>query len=141
MLMVTLVPQQASNAVGGVNVQGVPGVIVMFDAQVITGGVVSTIVTVWAQVAEVLLQQSVACHLRVTIVKHLENTLVNVACMVMVTLVPQQASNAVGASNVQGVPHCTVLLGGQLRTGGVVSMILTTSTQVEVFVQQSCACQ
>src|SRR5260370_8044723 len=98
--MVTLVPQQASNAVGGVNVQGVPGVIVMFDAQVITGGVVSTIVTAWAQVAEVLLQQSVACHLRVTIVKHLENTLVNVACMVIFTLFPHHSSKRAGASNV-----------------------------------------
>jgi hypothetical protein len=44
--MVTFVPQQASTAVGGVKFHGVFARTVKFVAQVITGGVVSMIVTV-----------------------------------------------------------------------------------------------
>src|SRR5439155_20851966 len=63
-LMVTLVPQQASTAVGGSKFQPEPQRTVLFVAQASTGGVVSTSVTVWLQVA-VAPQQSLACHVRV----------------------------------------------------------------------------
>jgi hypothetical protein len=49
-----------------------------------------------------------------------------VNCTVMVTLLPQQASKAVGASNVHAVPHWTVLFGAQVATGGLVSVTVTT---------------
>jgi hypothetical protein len=45
-VIVTFVPQQASIAVGGVKFQGVPRATVRLLAQVSTGGVVSTFVTV-----------------------------------------------------------------------------------------------
>ena len=44
-MICTFVPQQASTAVGGVNDHGVAKATVKFVAQVMTGGVVSTIVT------------------------------------------------------------------------------------------------
>jgi hypothetical protein len=63
MVMVTLVPQQTSEAVGELNDQVEPHWTVLLLAQVMTGGRVSTTVTVWLQVA-VLLQQSVALQVR-----------------------------------------------------------------------------
>jgi hypothetical protein len=140
-LMVTFVPQHASTAVGGSKVQVVPQITVLLEAQVATGGVESTIVTIWLHGAEVLLQQSVACHLRVTFVVQGGKKLVNVLTTVRMTFVPQQASKTTGSSNVQGVPHSTVLFVAQVSVGGVVSTIVTTSVQVAVLVQQSCACQ
>src|SRR5439155_23194666 len=52
--------QQASVAEGGSKVQALPQTTVLLVAQTSSGGVVSTMVTVWLHVAE-LLQQSVAC--------------------------------------------------------------------------------
>src|SRR4051812_33863186 len=71
-----------------------------------TGGVVSTTLMVSTQVA-VLLQQSLACHVRVMIWLQSLMRLVTVFNGTMVTLV-QQLSVAVGVSNVQSVPHSTV---------------------------------
>src|ERR1039458_6409370 len=48
--MVTLVPQQASVAVGGSKSHAEPELTVLPLAQMISGGVVSTTVTVWLQV-------------------------------------------------------------------------------------------
>jgi len=62
---ITLVPQHASIAVGGLNDHVEPHCTILFDAQISTGGVVSVIMMVCAHVAE-LLQQSVACHVLVT---------------------------------------------------------------------------
>jgi hypothetical protein len=59
----------------------------------------------------------------------------------MVTLVPEQASKAVGVSKFGVGPHCTVLFGAQVMTGGVVSTMVTVCVQVDVLVQQSAACQ
>ena len=67
-VMVTLVPQQTSEAEGASKLQAEPHSTVLLVAQVITGGVVSTTVTVWLQVL-LLPQQSVACHVRVTDVR------------------------------------------------------------------------
>src|SRR5580765_4250664 len=64
-VMVTFVPQQTSEAEGASKLQAEPHWTVLFVAQVITGGVVSTTVTVWLH-ETVLEQQSVACHVRVT---------------------------------------------------------------------------
>ena len=55
--------------------------------------------TVWLHGALVLPQQSVACHLRVIRLVHPDAVaLVKVLIRVMVTFVPQQASEAVGGS-------------------------------------------
>jgi hypothetical protein len=62
---------------------------VLLGTQVMPGGVLSTIVTVCVQVLK-LLQQSVACQIRV--ITHGQVPLVLVLLAVMVTLVPQQAS-------------------------------------------------
>ena len=67
--------------------------------------------------------------------------LVVVPTTVMITLVPQQASKALGGSKLQLLPHSTVLLVAQLSTGGVVSRTVTAWLQVALLVQQSVACQ
>ena len=59
----------------------------------------------------------------------------------MVTLVPQQGEKAVGASNVQLVPHSAVLLVGQLIPGGVVLTTVIVWLQVLELPQQSIATQ
>jgi hypothetical protein len=133
--------QQPSTAVGGVKDHGVPAVTVKLGAQVSTGGVVSTMLTVWLQVAK-LVQQSMTCQVRViTVWQKVELALVIVPKTVMVTFVSQQASTAVGKSKVQPEPHSTFLLGEQVITGGLVSVIMTVSTHTAKFVQQSVACQ
>ena len=50
-VMVTFEPLQLSNAVGGSKVHGAPNPTVLSLAQVMTGGVVSTTVTIWLQVS------------------------------------------------------------------------------------------
>jgi hypothetical protein len=69
-----------------------------------TGGTVSITVTIWVQVVE-LPQQSVACQARERIDGQTMLALVVVPSTVIVTLVPQQASTAVGVSKLQAVPH------------------------------------
>ena len=58
----------------------------------------------------------------------------------MVTFVPQHASNAVGVSNVQPVPHSSVRGPLQLMFGGFVSISVTTCVQNAELEQQSVAC-
>jgi hypothetical protein len=91
--------------------------------QMIVGGVVSTTVTICLQLAA-LLQQSTAVQVRTTISGQ-AGLLVTVLATEIDTFVPQQASEAVGGSNVQAVPHWTVLLVAQVITGGVVSTTVT----------------
>src|SRR5262245_42319181 len=105
--------------------------------QVITGGVVSMSVTVWLQGALLLLQLSMACHVRVTVAGQLP--FVTVLITLIVTLVPLQLSFAVGKSKVHAEPHSTVLLLTQVMVGGVVSTIVTVWLQLAELVQQSTA--
>jgi hypothetical protein len=65
-VMVTFVPQQASTAVGGSNDQFEPHWTVLLVEQVMTGGVVSTILTISMHVA-VFEQQSMACQVIVSV--------------------------------------------------------------------------
>src|SRR5712691_7101350 len=65
-VIVTFVPLQRSIAEGGSNVHAVPHSTNRLEAHVSTGGVVSATVMVWLQVA-VLLQLSLACHVRVAV--------------------------------------------------------------------------
>src|SRR5437660_1418981 len=106
MVRVKLVPLQASRALGSSKLQADEQPTVLFGTQVITGAVLSTSVTIWLQVA-LLEQQSVACQVRV-ISKEQPVPLVVVPTMPMVTLVPQQVSEAEGASKLQAEPHSTV---------------------------------
>jgi len=138
--MVTLVPQQASIAVGGVNDQTEPHCTVMLLAQVITGGWVSTSMTRWPQKTE-FEQQSVMIQKRANTFEHWLAKIVTLLRTVMVTLLPQQASKAVGVSKVHPEPHSTVLGPAQVTTGGFVSMMLTVSVQKAAFEQQSTAFQ
>src|ERR1051325_5620176 len=62
--MLTFVPQQMSDAVGGSKTQVLPHSTTLLLAQVITGGVVSATVTVWLHCAW-FWQQSTASHVRV----------------------------------------------------------------------------
>jgi hypothetical protein len=137
-VIVTFVPQHASNAVGASNVHAVPHWTVLFGAQATTGGAVSVTITVWLQVA-VLPQQSTACQLRVW-VRVQPTMFVVVLVIVTVTFVPQQRSEAVGGVNVHGVPQLKLRLLAQVSTGGVVSVMVTTFVQIAMFVQQSIAC-
>jgi hypothetical protein len=106
----TLTPcrQQLSNAIGGSNVHGVPHSTVLFVAQTMVGGVVSTTVTVSVQVF-VLPQQSRASQIRVTTcgqVPFVKVPSTETPCR-------QQLSVATGVANSHGCPHCTVILLGQ----------------------------
>src|SRR5207244_1643797 len=67
--------------------------------------------------------------------------LVTVPNTVIVTLVPQQASVAEGGSKLQVLPHSTVLLVAQVKTGGCVATAVTVWLQVALLLQQSVACQ
>jgi len=127
--------------VGGVNENGEPHGMVTGEAQNITGGVVSTMVTTWLHVA-MFVQQSTACHVCVMMVRHeLLPALVTIPRLEIVTFVPQQESIAVGGSKLHETLHWTVLLLAQEMTGGVVSVITMVSTHVAVLVQQSTADQ
>src|SRR5207244_2534382 len=103
---VRLVPQHTSEAVGSSKLQEAPRLTVLFVAQVMTGGVLSTTVTFWLQDAW-LEQQSVACQVRVIALG--QAPLVVVLRRVMITLVPQQTSETEGASKLQAEPHSTLL--------------------------------
>jgi hypothetical protein len=125
--MVTLLPQQISEAEGASKAQAELHGTLLLVAQVMTGGVVSTTVTVWLQEA-LLEQQSVACQVRVIASEHAV-PLVIVPETTTVTLVPQHTSEAEGASKSQTDPHSTTLLLAQLMTGGVVSLTVTVWLQ------------
>src|SRR5260370_21961285 len=93
-------------------------------------------VMVWLHVGE-LLQQCVACQVRLMIWGHFVPLFVIGRRPVMVTLVPQQASIAAGGVNAQAEPHCTVMLLAQVITGGVVSWSLSRWLQNAEVEQQS----
>src|SRR5438045_4589702 len=97
----TVAPLQASVAVGAIN-DGVAvhSIVASAPAAPITGGVVSTIVTVCVLVAERLLHASVASHVLVIV---FVQPLVSVTSLSWFTVAPLQASVAVGAVN-DGVP-------------------------------------
>jgi hypothetical protein len=131
--------QQLSVAVGGVNVHVLPHWNVRLLAHAMTGGTLSTIVTVWLQFVA-LPQQSVSDHVRVTTTGHWPGVLVKVLVTAMVTGLVQQSSIAVGGLNVSAVPQLIVLFVGQIATGGCVSTMLSVWMQGgDVFVQQSVA--
>ena len=63
--------------------------------------------------------------------------LVVVLTMRSVTPPGEQASVALGESNVHCEPHSAVLLVGQVRTGGVVSRTVTVCEQLKRLLQES----
>jgi hypothetical protein len=87
-----------------------------------------------------LVQQSAACQVRVMDCEQ-PLPLVTVLTTVIVTLVPQHSSNALGQSNVQVVPHSTVLLLAQVMTGASASTNVTVCVQVAVLLQPSLTVQ
>src|ERR1035441_679072 len=106
--------QHASLAMGEVKCHTWPPLTVRLLAHVSTGGLVLITFTVWLQVL-VLLQQSMACHVRVMVCG--QEPLVTELRMVGWTL-GQQGSTTVGCSKIHAVPQSTVLLVGQLRKDG-----------------------
>ena len=71
-----------------------------------TGGVVSTTVTVFVQSAKLLLQ-SVTCHQKSMVSRQVLEVFVTALTSMMVKLV-QHALKAVGGMGAQTEPHCTV---------------------------------
>jgi hypothetical protein len=112
--------QQASVAIGGSNVHGVPHSTVLSGEQVNTGGVVSMLVTVWLQIL-LFPQQSYATQVRVMICG--QTPLVTVL-NTLTTGLEQQLSEATGGSKVQLEPHSTTLPRAQTSDGGVVSIFV-----------------
>jgi hypothetical protein len=108
MAMVTLLPEQASKALGPVKFQTVPHSTTRLLAQTKLGGVVSITVIVWLHVL-LLLQESLARHVRVAlkVLLHPALALVTVPTIVIVTFVPAQMSKALGWAKFQTVPHST----------------------------------
>src|SRR5438105_2904447 len=137
--MVTLVPSHTSVAVGLVKTQAVPHSTVEFGVQVIVGAVVSITVTVWLQ-AELLVQESVALHVRVALnVFPQKPVRLVVVVTVWLTLVPSHTSETVGWAKAQVVPHSTTWLLPQVIWGAVVSTTVMVWLHVEVLVQASVA--
>src|ERR1041384_3850452 len=109
----------------------------MLFGQCSTGGVESTMATVWVQIA-LMPHRSVALQARATNFGQLP--LVIVLTTVMVTLVPDQSSNATGGVKLHAEPHCTPK-SVQNSCGGVVSTTVTCRVQVFVLPQASNAPQ
>ena len=131
--------QQLSVAVGGVITHAVPHWNNWLLLQRMTGGTLSTMVTVWLQLVE-LPQQSVMIQSRVMMSGQFGAGLVTVLPMTMVGATVQQSSNAVGGVKFHGVPQLTVILDAQMTFGGSVSTMNNLCVQTsEVLVQQSVA--
>lgn len=110
------------------------GRIKMFDGQVITGGVVSTIVTVWLQLVvepqpSVIVQFFVANFGQVPLVEMLV-VVTKILVVVPATLLVQQVVT-VGVLNVQVLPHCTVLLVGQMTCRQLVGQHRTVTVWLQ----------
>jgi hypothetical protein len=141
---VILVPQHWSKVFGMSHVQALPHSSVRGPAQKMTGGLVSTNVTVSVHTLR-FVQQSAACHVSVRTSLQGPGTFVKTLRSVTVTLLVQQASNAAGGMGVQGVPlgvtnpHGTTWLLLQMITGGVVSVMVMMSVQLVWFPLQSMA--
>src|SRR5436190_1576381 len=140
-IVIVLLPL-LSVAVGASKVQAAPcSTALLVLLQVMTGAVVSTIVTFWLQVL-LLPQASVAAQVRAAskVVPQCPVTLVTVLTIVMLLL--PLLSVAVGASKVQATPCSTVLLVLlQVMTGAVVSTTVTFWLQELLLPQASVACQ
>src|SRR5262245_52614704 len=96
--------------------------IVIFGGQLIIGGVLSSTKIVCAQVL-VLPQSSAATHVRV-IVRSCGHEPATVTSLNVNVAVASQLSVAVGLPVLAGAVlalHCTVVFGGQVITGGVLS--------------------
>src|ERR1039457_6473220 len=65
-----------------------------------------------------------------------QTPLVSVSRMVMVTLVPLQASATTGVSKLQLEPQSTVLSLAQVNTGGVVLVLTSPSTRKATLVEK-----
>ena len=89
MMMVGVTVQQSSKAVGGVKFHGVPQFTVMLGAQTTFGGKVSTMINRCVQISEVLVQQSVAVHIRSKLLEQMDVKLVMTLMRLSVTFVPQ----------------------------------------------------
>src|SRR6185436_6889231 len=137
----TLVPSQASTAVGRVKANGVPHSTIWSCAQVRLGGVVSTIVIVWLQNVS-LVQVSYARHVRRTVNSPGQRGTVMFVVVLVIsitTLVPSHASTAVGRVKANGWLHSTIWLSAQVRFGGVVSTMVIVWLQNVSLVQVSYA--
>src|SRR5689334_20255030 len=95
--MVTFVPPHRSDAVGGSKSHARPHSTIRLETHVSTGGVVSMMVMVWLQVAE-LLQLSVACQVRVCAKVLPHSGVTMLVRTTIVTFVPSAMSSALGAS-------------------------------------------
>ena len=136
--IVTL-PSQPSVAVGALNAHAAPHSTDLSAAQVSTGGVASTDVTVWLHV-EALPQASVAFQVRVAVKLWPQPRFVTVLKIEIVTL-PSQPSVALGGLNAHAAPHSTDLFAAQVSTGGVASTADTVWLHVAVLPQRSATTQ
>ena len=131
------VPHASAVAVGISNDQLEPHSTVLLAAHVMLGGVVSATVMIWLQML-VLLQASITAHARTALNVLPQRAFVKVP-RITVRFVPHASGSAVGESNIQAEPHSTVRLVGQMRSGIVVSTIVTVWLQVFVLLQPSIA--
>src|SRR5215470_6060679 len=137
----TVVPLQASVAVGAVKLGvAVHSIVALAPAAPIVGGVVSTIEITCDTVAEWLPQASTASQLLVMVVVQ---PLTDVTSLKLFTVVPLQASVAVGAVKLGVAVHSIVALAPAAPiVGGVVSTIeITCDTVAEWLPQASTASQ
>jgi hypothetical protein len=143
-VIVTLL-QHASKAVGASKLHAVPHSTVLLVAHISTGGLVFSTVTVWLQVA-LLPQASVISQVWVMICGQTPLVTVPVGVMstlvttpvAVITLLPQQVA-ASGGSNVQALPHSTVLGDGQITVMFVQHWTVTVKLQLMLLLHGSVA--
>ena len=137
----TLFKSHLSTALGMSKAQAVPHSTDLSCSQVMFGGSMSTMVTVWLQ-KDMLPQVSVAFQVRVTLNSLGQRgraMLVTVLTTWIRTLFESHKSTAPGMSNAQSMPQSTSLSCSQVMLGGCVSTTVTVWLQKEVLVQVSVA--
>ena len=139
-VMLTFVPEQRSLAVGASKFQPLPHSTVRLPPQESVGGVVSTRVTVWLQVAR-LVQASTASHVRVAVNAPAQAPALVTVPTMRTTGLGSQWSATLGASKAQAAPHSTVLAAPQVSTGATVSRTVMVRLRVTALLQASVAVQ
>ena len=128
--MLTVAPLHASDAVGAVKLgEAVHSIVAFAPALPIVGACVSLIVIVWLTVVLEFPQLFVAIHVLVTVRKHELPELTSGP--VVLTVVPPQASDAVGAVNDGDAVHSIVAFAPWPPIVGVEQITSVVTVQVE----------
>jgi hypothetical protein len=137
---VTLVPLQVSRTSGKSKPNGAPHLVALLATQVMLGGVVSTTVIRWLQLAR-LPHASKASQVRTAVNAPPQPAFVVVLTIRMATTESLHVSVACGTSKLKARPHSAFRSVAQVMVGGVVSATVTVWLQVARLPQASATSQ